>query len=47
LLVKFHLCPFRSPVKRKVKQFHNTPMEEQVGEDLWLILIHDLGTRWG
>jgi hypothetical protein len=28
----------------KVKQSHNTPMEEQRGRGLELLLIHDLGT---
>jgi hypothetical protein len=30
----------------KVKQSHNTPMKPQGGEDVKLLLIHDLGTRW-
>jgi hypothetical protein len=30
----------------KVKQSHNTPLEAQGGEEVWL-LFHDLGTRWG
>jgi hypothetical protein len=30
---------------QKVTQSHNTPMEAQRGEEL--LLIHDLGTRWG
>jgi hypothetical protein len=29
------------------KQSHNTPMEVQGREDLYLLLIHDLGTEWG
>jgi hypothetical protein len=32
---------------KKVKQSHNTPMEAQGGEEVYLLLIHDLGTRWG
>jgi hypothetical protein len=32
-------------VYKKVKQFHNTPMEAQGGEEIWLLIIHDLGTR--
>jgi hypothetical protein len=31
----------------KVKQYRNTPMEAQGGEEVLLLLIHDLGTRWG
>jgi hypothetical protein len=30
----------------KVKQFHNTPTVALGGEELQLLLIHDLGTRW-
>jgi hypothetical protein len=26
---------------------HNTPMEAQGREDVWLLLILDLGTSWG
>jgi hypothetical protein len=26
-------------------QSHNTPMEGQGGEEVYLLLIHDLGTR--
>jgi hypothetical protein len=32
--------------KKKVKMSHNTSMKKQRGE-MWLLLIHDLGTRWG
>jgi hypothetical protein len=32
---------------RKVKQSHNTPMDVQGREELYQILIHALGTRWG
>jgi hypothetical protein len=28
------------------KKSHNTPMEAQVGGDVLLLLIHDVGTRW-
>jgi hypothetical protein len=30
-----------------IKQSHNTAMEAHGGEDVQLLLIHDLGTRWG
>jgi hypothetical protein len=33
------LCPF--------KQYHNTSMEAQEGEEVLLLLIHDLDTRYG
>jgi hypothetical protein len=29
------------------KAGHNTPMEAQGGEDVELLLIHDLNARWG
>jgi len=32
---------------KKLKQSHNTLMEEPGGEEVWILLIHDLGTRWG
>jgi hypothetical protein len=31
----------------KVKLYHNAHIEARGGEDIWLVLIHDLGTRWG
>jgi hypothetical protein len=32
----------------KEQQSYNTPMEyAREGEDVQLLLIHDLGTRWG
>jgi hypothetical protein len=34
------------PRVKKVKQSHNT-MEAQGGQEVELLLIHDLGTRWG
>jgi hypothetical protein len=33
--------------KKKVKQSNNTSMETQGRDDVQLLLIHDLGTRWG
>jgi hypothetical protein len=30
-----------------LKQSHNIPMEAQGGEEVWLLLTRDLGTRWG
>jgi hypothetical protein len=32
---------------KKIKQAHNTPMEAQGEEDVYLLLILDLGTRCG
>jgi hypothetical protein len=32
---------------KKVKHSHNTPMKVQGGEEVQLVLIHDLDTRWG
>jgi hypothetical protein len=31
----------------KVKQSLYTPWRRLVGEEVYLLLIHDLGTRWG
>jgi hypothetical protein len=32
---------------KHINQFYNTPIEAQGGEELLLLLIHDLGTAWG
>jgi hypothetical protein len=29
------------------KQSHNTPCKAQRGDEVWLLLINDLDTRWG
>jgi hypothetical protein len=29
------------------KQSHNTPFKAQRGDEVWLLLINDLDTRWG
>jgi hypothetical protein len=34
-------------LKKRVKQSHYTPWRRLGGEDVYLLLIHDLGTRWG
>jgi hypothetical protein len=31
---------------KKVKHSNNTPLDEQGGEEVYLLLISDLGTRW-
>jgi hypothetical protein len=33
--------------KHRKKQSHSIPMEEQRGEEVYLLLILDLGTTWG
>jgi hypothetical protein len=33
--------------KKRVKQSHYTPWRRLGGEETYLLLIHDLGTRWG
>jgi hypothetical protein len=32
---------------QKVKQSRYTPWRRLGGEEVWLLLIHDLGIRWG
>jgi hypothetical protein len=32
---------------KNIKQSHNTPMEAHGGEEVYLLLIHDVGTRCG
>jgi hypothetical protein len=32
---------------KQAKQSHNTSMEAQDGEEVKLLLVHDLGTTWG
>jgi hypothetical protein len=32
---------------KKVKQFRYTPWRRLGREEIYLLLIHDLGTRWG
>jgi hypothetical protein len=38
---------FRITAAVTLKQSHNTPMEAQGWDDVELLLIYDLGTRWG
>jgi hypothetical protein len=34
-------------LEKKVKQSRYTPWRRLGGEEVYLLLIHDLGTRWG
>jgi hypothetical protein len=45
----FHYLPNYVQIKKvkKVKQSLYTPWRRLGGEEVQLLLIHDLGTRWG
>jgi hypothetical protein len=46
-LVRTITFPSLSPYVSKVKQSRYTPWRRLGGEEVQLLLIHDLGTRWG
>jgi hypothetical protein len=52
LIIMHHLyhiifsVPITKDTHKKVKQSHNTPMEAQGEEEVQLLLIRNLGTRW-
>jgi hypothetical protein len=42
----YGLCFYLKSVFLKVKQSRYTPYRRLRGEEVYLLLIHDLGTRW-
>jgi hypothetical protein len=48
LIYVWPLIKTTTPVKsEKVKQSRYSPWRRLGGEEVYLLLIHDLGTRWG